>query len=1083
MKRRHLLYLLTALCFSLLPLQGVKAAPAEKKYETQTIMVYIVGADLESDGGMATADILEMLKAKPDKQRLNVLVMTGGTKQWKSRTIPTDKLSVFKIEGMNPKPVHQWEQGSMGEPATLTRFLEYGVATYPADSYGLILWDHGGGPLVGFGVDTAHKNDGLTLFELREALKASHFGKGQRLEWLAFDACLMASLEVASLLAEYADHMIASEEALPGRGFDYKFLSDLAGTGLTGPEVARPIIDRTYAFYKEFAAKNPENLFPVTLSLMDLSKVRAVQQKLDQMFASLDKGLQAGIYSDIARSRDKTKDYGRSRTTNDYDLIDLADLSDNMAALYPRQADELRAAIGDMVLYNKSNAPRTNGLSIYFPLRNKNMYSQMWGKLYQEFDIAPAYRVFMEKFGSILLADSLSKWTGEDTPTVTFDEGTGEYFIQLTPEQVKNYERGEYYVLAQLEGEEYLLNYMSSDVTLDAQNRLRANFNGKTMFLEDPALQNSVIPYMAEKENIQQVASYQIPIVLARTDNAGQLESLRAQLLAEINKDTQEARIVGAIRDDEGASLMGKRDLELSSWDNAYLIYNSSYLTRDEQGSILPLGDWASSDIPKVISYDVKKGLNVRYGALQADLYDFFVLISIVDTQGNVSSSQLMPLKSGTVPTGERPPVKRPQAKTLEYPAGSNQPLLLIQEQGIKITLAGIEQINANPQYPDASATLTLNFLLENELDEEEGVEVDWAAVNGIMINTSSYAAIPARGSAVMTLDLPLDGSPIGSSLLASGITRAEDIRFRFELNRNLVNYFKRSFTQEIQILTGINLQVSNQSVSQVKEAAKLLAQEGSVTIEQLGDPMIRDDELYVPLKITNASDIYDTVRLDQSSVNGIMAPMTMQEDVPPGTVLYTQARIAAKRTIVPQELAQYQYMYDGIDNLEALGIDQVKEVTLRFALELNTGEGRPIGGTLRHLMQPVSILAPGMGSFVQQLDTQGDELFNLQGIRIVRLQSDPAGKKIYIQNSSPHAIHISTFGNVKADGENYAANMPIYATVSPGKSAYANLFGFLPGIEPQASELTFYIDVINLDSNTLLAQSGKVTLKFPMGQ
>jgi len=626
MKRKYLSYLLAFIGVAMLSLQGVKAEPVRQGFETQTIMVYIIGADLESEGGMATADILEMLKAKPDKQRLNVLVMTGGTKQWKARTIPTDKLSVFKIEGVNPKLLHQWERGSMGESASLTQFLDYGVTTYQADSYGLILWDHGGGPLVGFGMDTAYNNDGLTLLELRSALQASSFGKGMRLEWLAFDACLMASLEVASLLAEFADHMIASEEALPGRGFDYTFLSDLAGTGLTGPEVARPIIDRTYAFYKAYAAKSPDNLYPVTLSLMDLNKVRPVQQKLDLMFTSLDKGLQAGIYSDIARNRDKTKDYGRSTTTNDYDLIDLADLSDNMASLYPAQADELRAAIGDMVLYNKSNAPRTNGLSIYFPLRNKQMFSKGWGKLYQEFDIAPAYRLFIEKFGNILLADSLSKWTGEDAPAVSFDEVTGEYFIQLTADQVKNYERGEYYILAQLEGEEFLLNYMSSDVTLDAQNRLKANFNGKTMFLEDPTLQNSVIPYMAEKENIQQIARYQIPIVAARTNSTGQLESMRAQLLAEINKETQEARIVGAIRDDESVSLLGKRDLELSEWDNIYLVYNSSYLTRDDQGNILPLGDWASIDFPRVISYDLKNGLNVRYGALRADMYDFYVL-------------------------------------------------------------------------------------------------------------------------------------------------------------------------------------------------------------------------------------------------------------------------------------------------------------------------------------------------------------------------------------------------------------------------------------------------------------------------
>ena len=170
---------------------------------------------------------------------------------------------------------------------------------------------------------------------------------------------------------------------------------------------------------------------PVTLSLTDLGQAAAVQEKLDGLFSNLDLGLQAGIYSDIARSRDNTKDYGRTTTTNAYDLIDLLDFSMNMEALYPERAGELDRAIGDMVLYNRSNAPRTNGLSLYFPLRNKDMFKTVWGELYKAFDIAPAYKRFMESFARILLSDSLSSWTGADEPAVTLDEQTGEYFIQL----------------------------------------------------------------------------------------------------------------------------------------------------------------------------------------------------------------------------------------------------------------------------------------------------------------------------------------------------------------------------------------------------------------------------------------------------------------------------------------------------------------------------------------------------------------------------------------------------------------------------------------------------------------------------
>ncbi len=1055
--------LLILCCLLVLPLLGAQAEPEGQGYRSQTIMVYIIGSDLESDTGMATADILEMLKARPDKERLNVLVMTGGTDKWMSRTIPRDKLSVFKIEGMNPRLLHQWDSASMGEPETLRAFLDWSRSNHPADSYGLILWDHGGGPLVGFGVDTAYRGDGLTLFELKDALAASPFGGEEQLEWLAFDACLMASLEVAALTAGHVRYLVASQEVLPGYGFDYGFLKDLGGTGLTGPEVARAIIDRTYSFYKNLAEKNPEALFPVTLSLLDLGKAQAAQAALDGMFADLDRGLQAGIYSDIARNRDLTKDYGRTRTTNTFDLIDLVDLSRNLAGLYPEKAGRLQSAARDMVLYNRSNAPRTNGVSIYFPLRNKEMYKQMWGGLYQQFDIAPAYKAFMGRFGDILLSDSLSQWTGGDTPAVSFDEETGEYYIQLSPEQVKNYDRGEYYVLARQKGEEFTLYYMSSDVTLDGENRLRANFNGKTMLLEDPTRENSLIPYMLEKENIQGVGSYQIPVVLARTDSEGGTESLRAELMAEIDKGRGEARITGAIRDDGEGGFFGKRDLDLDAWDNVFLIYNSFFLTRGADGAVLPLGDWVSSDLPRVVSFSAKGGLGVRYGAFDESLLDAFVMISIVDTQGYVYSSELMPLAARP---GESPePFERPQATTVEFMPGTAQPVLLTQEQGIRVSLAGIGQ---------EAGELLMHFLLESSLQAETVVATDWVQVNGFMADALASAAVQPGGQVLMTLGIPLDGPPFAPGLQELGVRRAEDIRLRFELSFSRSDFFRQTLSDEIRILTDLPLQPLEQVKPRLEEGM-LLLEDGGVSIHKAGDWAVLDEVLHIPLRITNRSDTYDLVRLAESAVNGIMAPMTMQEDVPPGAVLYAQAKIPLKRTVLPPELAEYQHLFDGLDNLQALGISQARDVTLRFALEVKGVDGFPV-----RLTAPLTLTDPGMAGFLQTLDTAGEELYQAEGVSVVRLSSDPRGEIFLVRNTGPRTIHIATFGHVKADGEYYADNMPLNITVSPGAAGYAKLFGYLPGIKPDARELTFYINAIDLEENSLLARSDKITLLFP---
>ena len=155
---------------------------------------------------------------------------------------------------MNTNPIF-YIPGRRSYTAALTRFLDFARENYPAESYGLILWDHGGGPMVGFGMDTAYKGDGLTLPELREALEQSAFKDDSKLEWLAFDACLMASLEVAALLSPYARYMIASQEALPGYGFDYAFLKSLSSSGLTGTEAGRAIIDHTYAYYEALSKR------------------------------------------------------------------------------------------------------------------------------------------------------------------------------------------------------------------------------------------------------------------------------------------------------------------------------------------------------------------------------------------------------------------------------------------------------------------------------------------------------------------------------------------------------------------------------------------------------------------------------------------------------------------------------------------------------------------------------------------------------------------------------------------------------------------------------------------------------------
>jgi len=120
----------------------------------------------------------------------------------------------------------------MSNPATLKAFINYGAANFPADKYDLILWDHGGGPKGGFGVDE-HRDDSddwlapetMSFASIVDALSDNAVTDANsdgtldgKFDFINFDACLMNSVELALAMADYTDYYIASAETEPGYG-------------------------------------------------------------------------------------------------------------------------------------------------------------------------------------------------------------------------------------------------------------------------------------------------------------------------------------------------------------------------------------------------------------------------------------------------------------------------------------------------------------------------------------------------------------------------------------------------------------------------------------------------------------------------------------------------------------------------------------------------------------------------------------------------------------------------------------------------------------------------------------------------
>ena len=247
--------------------EGLPAASAE-----YTVMIYMVGSNLETEREAATNDLEEIQASGIDFQKNNVVVYTGGARKW-AANVPCDRNCLLDLSKGSDRWLVGMTDGSsdMGSPETLTEFLQVAAANYPAEHYSLIFWDHGNGPIHGFGVDELFGLDSLQFDEMRRAMDASPFGPdgSARLDWVGFDACLMGSLENAGLWKEYTDYLAASEELEPAGGWDYSFLQTL-NTTADPVKITGAIADSYYEWYTEKTDNN------VTLSVCDLSKTGAV---------------------------------------------------------------------------------------------------------------------------------------------------------------------------------------------------------------------------------------------------------------------------------------------------------------------------------------------------------------------------------------------------------------------------------------------------------------------------------------------------------------------------------------------------------------------------------------------------------------------------------------------------------------------------------------------------------------------------------------------------------------------------------------------------------------------------------------
>lgn len=359
-----------------------------------TVMVYMEASNLEGaydpeylPNSAASYNIMEMMKAG-NSDYLRVYLETGA--------------STMKHADTDPLPVKDWttvqrhiiQNGriettanlgtgcnagaglisnciDMGNPEVLADFIISSVKASPADRYILIMWNHGGGSIGGYGGNEATSMD---INSFKTAFNKAKTETGVNFDIIGFDACLMAAAEYACNFTDYGKYYVASEALEPGMGWSYQpFMENLVRyPAIPTEEITKIIID---AFIAQYPDDNS-----VTLSSVDLSKAFGIRDAVNGFAA-----FALTLFSDAAdnktlpwieifSARNDSDEFGALYTDNyffnDTDIASFADgLNYFNAPRFKPYADAMVAAVENAVVYNKTKSKfqGSKGSSFYMP--------------------------------------------------------------------------------------------------------------------------------------------------------------------------------------------------------------------------------------------------------------------------------------------------------------------------------------------------------------------------------------------------------------------------------------------------------------------------------------------------------------------------------------------------------------------------------------------------------------------------------------------------------------------------------------------------------------------------------------------
>ena len=369
-----------------------------------TLLFYVCGSNLESDDGAARDDLKEILSVRSQQpDSVNIAVETGGSTSWKMSGVSASELGRFEINSSCSSTQMSKKQSvtnaSMGASSTLQSFLEWGIQNYPAQKYGLFMWNHGGA-MDGCCFDDNFDGDGLYTNEVDAAVTAakSTCGISNKLEFIAYDACLMAVQDIAEFNSHNFNYMISSQETEWSGGYDYDaWLPTLYNnpSTVTTPTLLTKV-GETFMDYYENAG-----YYDQTQAVYDLSKMAAYKSAWEDMTTSLTSIVNSSSkWTTFTGYINQALKYGYSSDASSYNNgypYDVFDVNGAITKLQSASAysslsskfSAILTALNNVVIYNRygsNNAVNGScGMNLFCPISGYNQINgATWSGTYYE---------------------------------------------------------------------------------------------------------------------------------------------------------------------------------------------------------------------------------------------------------------------------------------------------------------------------------------------------------------------------------------------------------------------------------------------------------------------------------------------------------------------------------------------------------------------------------------------------------------------------------------------------------------------------------------------------------------------------